>query len=560
MLTYRYELEKNRGATGYGVCVPDPEIILEEALAILETRPRDSFLRARVLKELLALSPKRVAELAKRAGETPGAVFYDWRDLTGAENENFLPNRPFPLAPSRDERRKIDAAWIDFWNANIFERSLSPAPKIPPPYAEAEIAEELVARKRSRQIWFSEWEKFKKREIAPVARPNPREIFERARDALTRADILAGPEMRHEASLSPIALLRSWRARFGVSFGVNAHLVRGETYAYGRGLSLAQARASCHMEIVERASAYAEIMEGGERGAGMVARRKKPLFLRRATWRQLREEGHEALDPALFSSAPEFSRSAEIHWLEGVTGLGRVVLVPARLVFMFLNPDEDDATYAPDSAGLASGATLEEARLAALCELIERDALVCTPYLADRGFIPDSRDPLLRELLRDYRLRNIRVVCQEITTEIGLPAYLCYVRGKDGVAVQAAAAGFSGKHALLAALTETPWPYVWAKPAPFGKASAPAPANLPIKFIEDLPDYSLPSTAANLALLENVLGARGREPVYVDISRDDLEFPVTRALIPGLERGWSLDKDTPPSLRLFAAARELGIL
>lgn len=66
------------------------------------------------------------------------------------------------------------------------------------------------------------------------------------------ADLIVGPEMRHEASLSPIALLRAWRVDVGVSSGRQQYSLRGEATAYGRGLSLAQARASYAMEIVER--------------------------------------------------------------------------------------------------------------------------------------------------------------------------------------------------------------------------------------------------------------------------------------------------------------------
>lgn len=72
-------------------------------------------------------------------------------------------------------------------------------------------------------------------------RPPPQETFLRALDALMEADLIVGPEMRHEASLSPIALLRAWRVDVGVSSGRQQYSLRGEATAYGRGLSLAQA-------------------------------------------------------------------------------------------------------------------------------------------------------------------------------------------------------------------------------------------------------------------------------------------------------------------------------
>jgi ribosomal protein S12 methylthiotransferase accessory factor YcaO len=50
----------------------------------------------------------------------------------------------------------------------------------------------------------------------------------------------------------------------------------------------------------------------------------------------------------------------------------------------------------------------------------------------------------------------------------------------------------------------------------------------------------------NLALLEAMFTANGRTPVYVDITRDDLGFPVVRALVPGME----LTADFTPFTRI----------
>ena len=100
--------------------------------------------------------------------------------------------------------------------------------------------------------------------------------------------------------------------------------------------------------------------------------------------------------------------------------------------------------------------------------------------------------------------------------------------------------------ARLAALTETPWPY------PHGGPTGPALGNLPVRVLEDLPDYSLPSPHDNLRLLEAVLRAHGRTPVYVDLTRDDFAIPVVRALVPGLELNADWDRFSRPSLRLMA--------
>ena len=81
-------------------------------------------------------------------------------------------------------------------------------------------------------------------EAAPAwQRPPAQETFLRALDALMEAGIIAGPEMRHEASLSPIALLRAWQVDIEVCCGAARHLLAWPGHCYGWGLLLPAARA-----------------------------------------------------------------------------------------------------------------------------------------------------------------------------------------------------------------------------------------------------------------------------------------------------------------------------
>ena len=100
--------------------------------------------------------------------------------------------------------------------------------------------------------------------------------------------------------------------------------------------------------------------------------------------------------------------------------------------------------------------------------------------------------------------------------------------------------GFPGQ-----GLTETPYPY------PNGPASAPVPAGLARRRLSELPDYRLGSPSDNLRLLEEVLISHGHAPVYVELTREDLEFPVVRAIVPGLELTADFDAHSRPSVRLF---------
>ena len=241
------------------------------------------------------------------------------------------------------------------------------------------------------------------------------------------------------------------------------HSLRGQATAYGRGLSLAQARASYAMEIVERASAYVSVGPGQAGIGGEVLDRKLPLLLIKARYADLKAQGRAVLDPGLLpleASCPD----APLYWLTARAVDGAEVLVPAQAVFLFCNLDEPGLFLAGGSTGLASGNSLDEAKVAAITEILERDAEATTPFSRARCFTLRSRDQRIQSLLEDYAARGIRVQFQDLTTELGLPVYQCFVTALDGTVARATGANLNGARAALAALTETPWPYVWARP------------------------------------------------------------------------------------------------
>ena len=195
---------------------------------------------------------------------------------------------------------------------------------------------------------------------------------------------------------------------------------------------------------------------------------------------------------------------------------------------------------------MASGNTLYEAKGGALTEILERDAEATVPWRRGQCFelLADGEHPLA-VLLADYARRGIHVWFRDMTTEFGVPCYQSFVTCGDGSVVRGAGAGLSGAGALLSALTETPYPY------PNGPASALVPAGLAQRRLSELPDYRLGSPSDNLRLLEEVLISHGHAPVYVELTREDLEFPVVRAIVPGLELTADFDAHSRPSVRLF---------
>ena len=574
-IDYTYTHAETLATTGYFSCEPPSSLSLEAALERLEATPLDDFLHQHLLRVLSKKSPGELRSLAATCYDAAADVFIrpalaglllECALLLPACREvcnGFPADAAARLAPASptvylraalQSDREAAAAWSALFRANICGHHPLPRPDeadIPPLFCPRELAaraEELASRA---DILAREHARWKSKDWEPRERPPAKETFLRALDALMEAGFIAGPEMRHEASLSPIALLRSWQVDISVRNSRLNHSLRGQATAYGRGLSLAQARASYAMEIVERASAYVSVGPGQAGIGGEVLDRKLPLLLIKARYADLKAQGRAVLDPGLLpleASCPD----APLYWLTALAVDGAEVLVPAQAVFLFCNLDEPGLFLAGGSTGLASGNSLDEAKVAAITEILERDAEATTPFSRARCFTLRSRDQRIQSLLEDYAARGIRVQFQDLTTELGLPVYQCFVTALDGTVARATGANLNGARAALAALTETPWPYVWARPAPFGKASGPGLAALPERVLEDLPDYSLPSAEANLRLLESVLAGHGKSPLYVDLTRTDLNLPVVRVLIPGLELTAEWDSFSRPSLRLFA--------
>lgn len=367
------------------------------------------------------------------------------------------------------------------------------------------------------------------------------ETIDLATQRLGDLDIFEGPEMRHQRSLSPIALLRKWRFDHSVQSGGLNYTISSIQTSYGRGLSLEAARASCLMEVVERCSSFVSVDDAGIVGT----RRPHPLW--HGSRSQLAAKGVNLLDPnSLNLEAPY--QDEPLYWIEGeqLTIDGQQsIWVPAQSVFLFCNLDERSLFSGLGSTGLASGNTVAEARLSALYELLERDNEAVNPYHPARCFRVFAEDEQMKALFEDYRARGIHLYFQDISPDYGIPGCTCYVVHRDGTVAKGGGVNLNGKRAVLSALTETPYPY------PVGPSSSPAPADLPWLQFESLPDFSTNMPDLDLKLVEETLLANGFSPIYVDITREDLMLPVVKALVPTFEMMADFDQFSRISPRLF---------
>ena len=433
------------------------------------------------------------------------------------------------------EDQALHTQWIRMFGNNIF--NLTPLPRPEEHGLASPIPEDDLPKKPITTI-SDTFELLKKDLPAPNPRKPLTETIDFALKALEKADAFLGPAMEHKASLSPIARLRHWMPKIRCKNGRMSNSLEGIQTCYGRGLSTEQADASYSMEMAERFSSYASF---GSEGVLKYAR-KYPLL--RGSYEELTVP---AINPSDLRLEVPYA-GQPLHWLEGCIPDGKggttPMWVPAQLVFLFCNLDEQSLFSAFGSTGLASGNTQAEAKVAALTEVIERDSDATLPFSLEKCFRIKTQDPDINHLLNAYKEDGIDVWFMDATSEFGVPCYKSIVVGKRGDMNKGTGSGLNGKSALVSAMTETPYPYP-------GPQSAPAPSNLPIRELESLPNYSTGSAEGDLLVLENTLISNGYTPAYVDLTRKDLNIPVTRAVIPGLEFISDFDHYSRVSPRLY---------
>jgi ribosomal protein S12 methylthiotransferase accessory factor len=555
-LSYELVLEQTTASSGFFACRPAGDPDIDQALEHLRSRPWDDFMRKHCLARLRQLP---VDECRQRVLNRPASdallggllfeaclLFPELRDQLPSfghkEIESFLPLTSLVYVKSHLlPDQSVHSRWAEIFHANIFAHLPLPPPEatgLPLPFRPGAEPELQVGGNIKDIIRCLGQPK----QIDGAGRPSARHTADLALTRLTALGVLAGEEMRHESSLSLYGLLRKWQMSITVQNGRLDYGLAGTQTAYGKGLSLDAARASYAMEIVERYSAYASIAH--DRVSGYA----RDYRLVRASRSGLLAQGQKALDPNTLGLEVPYDNEP-LYWIEARTGEtdgAEAVMVPAQLVFLFCNLDEISLTSGLASTGLASGNSLAEAKLHALLEVIERDGEAVNPYHACRCFAVNAQEPRLAALFEDYRSRGIQIQFQDISPAFGVPCCKCFVIRQDGSVAKGASAHLDGRQAVLSALTETPYPY------PYGPPSAAGPSHLPVLSFEDLPVFSTGTPAQDLALLEATLSANGHHPVYVDLTRSDLDLPVVKALVPGLEILNDFDSLTRINPRLFS--------
>ncbi|MBW2093682.1 MAG: YcaO-like family protein [Deltaproteobacteria bacterium] len=547
----------SRLGTGQGVgwfsCIPERDPTFTDLAAALEEHPHDQFMRQYALDRIGKLEPDELLDLVDKAGKRKPLLrvlayeaslvsekFAPLRDRLTANNLEALTHSS-PLIYirwSRAARHESHEDWLRLFSENMTWHKPLPPPDgagLSIPYDPEAIDQWWAGRAALEQRSHGSGGHEKE------GRARAKEAVRQVTKKLERLGILRGWEARTEATISPYAVERPWNLDVTLKQGRNHWRLRGELVSYGRGMHIHQARISCLMEIAERYSAFCRARE--ETLSGYVG---APTLVK-GTYTDLKR-GHGAVDPNEFLLEVPYE-DQELYWISGEMagpeGYSRV-LVPAQMVFLFANFDEMSLTSGLPSTGLGAGSTMEEARLSGLLEVIERDAEKVVPYCESRRFLLSSDDPKVHDIIGGMKRKGIQIQFLDLTQEFGIPCYKAFIQGPGGVILKGTAAHLDGKRAVASAMTEIPYPY------PYWFGSTAPPEGLRTVNDEELPCFSSGDVSKDLRILEEVLLRNGFHPIYVDLTREELEIPVVKVLVPGLELTSVLDRFSPLSLRKFA--------
>jgi len=552
----RYKLQMMNTDFGVGMfaAIPDVNLSFNEMIDYLRKHPFDDYMHEFALQGFKDFRTRKLKKLIKDVMRDNGksdpvltAVMFEaclcherQRPLLplfeGMNPADLLPHTPaIHIRSMLLEDQKKHSEWISIFGDNIFSMAPLPRPEevtATPLFTDADLdLPEVTTAADARKALEGELP-------PPKERKALEETIDYAFRVLDKADAFLGPVMQHKASLSPIARLRHWMVKTRSVSGALSNSLEGIQTSYGRGLAQLNADASCAMEMAERFSSYASVDKKGIKGY----EKNYPL-----TYASYEELDQEAINPAEIRLEVPYA-GQKLHWFEGHApdGNGGVkpVLIPAQFVFLFCNLDEQSLFSALGSTGLASGNTLAEAKVSALTEVIERDSDATVLFDPERCFRIETDDPQIAPLLQAYKDDGIDVWFLDVTPEFGVPTYKSVVLGHHGDINKGGGCDLNGRSALISAMTETTYPYP-------GPKSGLAPEGLPVRKLEELPDYSTGRAEGDVMVLEKTLMDNGYTPVYADLKRKDLQIPVCRAIVPGLEIISDFDQYSRVSPRLF---------
>ena len=323
---------------------------------------------------------------------------------------------------------------------------------------------------------------------------------------------------------------------------------RSFAVSQGKGVGLSQARASAMMEAIE-------LFHGEDLADRTVT----------ASFLELSAEARVVSPESLCGTGVPFPRDAEIAWIEGYDLLQRQPCwVPWEVVHTdyTLPTRHSGEHFLSGTNGLASGNHHVEAISAAICELVERDA-VAVWHAEDLRARSRSRvdfgsidDDCCLGLITCYERAGITLRLWYVTSDVGLPAFICDIPSADGDPCGLRRYRGAGCHpnrsiALSRAMTEAAQirltyiagirddlhDYTESAKDRLGAALLDATSQATeARAFTDVPSFETADLTADLQWDLDRLRAVGvTQAIAVDLTRPDFDIPVIRMVIPGLE-------------------------
>jgi ribosomal protein S12 methylthiotransferase accessory factor len=350
--------------------------------------------------------------------------------------------------------------------------------------------------------------------------------------------------------------------------GDHFHALRADlrNQSSGKGLTDAQARASALGEAVERHSCVFQGDEPHIRASytDIAAEAIAPNEIMLFSDAQYRERDAWNSRESVTTPVPiPFEPDVAIDWspVWSLTGNVRRYIPTMLLYYRYPTPEDQLFGWA-DSNGSAAGASVEEALLQGLLELVERDATAIWWYnrLERPAVDLETLDsPYCRELQAAYRSLNREFWVLDITSDLGIPTFAAITRELNasrenilpGLAshidpqialmrslsemnqMVAAYQTFAGAEDTVAAEFRS-----WLKNATVANQTYLYPSGESIQ-LSDVGSSRQADLLEDILYCQRTLEARGLEVLMLDQTRPDIEMPVVKVLAPGLRHFWA---------------------
>jgi ribosomal protein S12 methylthiotransferase accessory factor len=324
---------------------------------------------------------------------------------------------------------------------------------------------------------------------------------------------------------------------------------RSVSVSQGKGVTLELAKASAAMESIE--TYHAENID---------------LPVIRASYNELRAQKQTVADPSrlLFSQPDIYHPGLELFWIKGIELINeQEIWVPHDAVSIdFVRPTEGG--FLKNSNGLASGNHLMEALSHAICEVVERDAIVHFHLGFNNNAMPVNLQSVdsaacqhVFSLIHDA---GLIIIVLNITHEIGIPTFICYLidpspanQSSQSKVNIGYGTHLSREIALLRAVTEAVQSrltiiagsrddikkayYLLAEFRSYQKNSLIKKySEQPEQDFATIPSLETESLDQDVQLELDLLKSNGIDQVLmVNLTKEAFEIPVVHVLIPGME-------------------------